>query len=114
RHSVPVVEEIFDGIAQSRARILQNWVAAHWVQLDDLASGLGADVLHVNAALLEAKRAQMADFSELFVIDPQGRVIASTCAAHIGQQDLDRRAVAEGVRKPFLHGPYADALTQRL
>lgn len=114
RNSVPVVEEIFEGIAQSRARILQNWAATHWEQLDDLASGLGADVLHVNATLLEAKRMQMADFSELFVIDPQGRVIASTCAAHVGQQDLDRRVVAEGLGKPFLHGPYSDALTQRL
>ncbi|MHB0763805.1 methyl-accepting chemotaxis protein [Stutzerimonas sp. NM35] len=114
RHSVPVVEDIFEGIAQSRARILQNWVAAHWEQLEDLASSLGADVLRVNAALLEAKRVQMADFSELFVIEPQGRVIASTCAAHIGQQDLDRRAVAEGLGKPFLHGPYSDVLTQRL
>lgn len=114
RHSVPVVEEIFEGIAQSRARILQNWVTAHWDQLSDLAISLGADAVRVDAALLEAKRAQMADVSELFLIDLQGQVIASTCGAHVGQQDLDRRAVAEGVSKPFLHGPYTDSLTQRL
>lgn len=114
RQSVPMVEEVFEGIAQSRARILQNWVATHWEQLDDLAAGLGADALHVDAGLLEARRAQMVDPSELFVIDPQGRVVASTHMAHVGLQDLDRRAVDEGLRKPFLHGPYPDALTQKL
>jgi len=113
RQSVPMVEEVFEGIAQSRARILQNWVATHWEQLDDLAAGLGADALHVDAGLLEARRAQMVDPSELFVIDPQGRVVASTHMAHVGLQDLDRRAVDEGLRKPFLHGPYPDALTQK-
>src|SRR5690606_30088893 len=114
RQSIPMVEEVFEGIAQSRARILQNWVATHWEQLDDLAAGLGADALHVDAGLLEARRAQMVDPSELFVIDPQGRVVASTHMAHVGLQDLDRRAVDEGLRKPFLHGPYPDALTQKL
>ena len=114
RRSVPVVEEVFEGIAQSRARIVQNWVATHWEQLGDLAASLGARALQVDAGLLEARRAQMPDLSELFVIDLQGRVVASTCAAHLGRQDLDRRAVAEGLRKPFLHGPYRDPLTQQL
>lgn len=114
RHSVATLEEVFEGIAESRARVLQSWVATLWEQLADMAAALGADALRADAALLEAKRAQMVDLSELFVIDQQGRVVASTCSAHIGQQDLDDRAVAEGLRQPFLHGPYPDALTLRL
>ncbi|RRV12945.1 methyl-accepting chemotaxis protein [Stutzerimonas xanthomarina] len=110
----PVVEQVFEGVAQSRVRILQNWVASHWDHLADLAANLGEAVGHVASDVLEGKRAQLPDISELFVIDPQGRVLASTCAAHVGQQDLDGRAVARGMNEPLLHGPYRDPLTQRL
>ncbi|WP_003292911.1 methyl-accepting chemotaxis protein [Stutzerimonas stutzeri] len=110
----PVVEQVFEGVAQSRVRILQGWVAAHWEHLADLADNLGEAFAHVDAEALEKKRTQLADLSELFVIDPQGRVLASTCAAHVGQQDLDGKAVAQGLARPFLHGPYRDPLTQRL
>lgn len=110
----PVVEQVFEGVAQSRVRILQNWVTSHWDHLADLAANLGEGFAHVGSDVLEKKRAQLPDLSELFVIDPQGRVLASTCAAHVGQQDLDSRAVARGLSEPFLHGPYRDPLTQRL
>ncbi len=110
----PVVEQVFEGVAQSRVRILQNWVASHWGHLADLAANLGEAVGHVAGDVLEGKRAQLPDISELFIIDSQGRVLASTCAAHVGQQDLDGRAVARGMSEPFLHGPYRDPLTQRL
>lgn len=110
----PAVEQVFEGVAQSRVRILQNWVSAHWEHLADLASNLGEGLAHADAELLEKKHAQLPDLSELFVIDPQGRVLASTCAAHVGQQDLDGRAVARGLSEPFLHGPYRDPLTLRL
>lgn len=110
----PVVEQVFEGVAQSRVRILQNWVAGHWGHLADLAANLGEAVGHVAGDVLEGRRAQLPDISELFVIDSQGRVLASTCAAHVGQQDLDGRAVARGMSEPFLHGPYRDPLTQRL
>ncbi len=110
----PVVEQVFEGVAQSRVRILQTWVASHWDHLADLAANLGEAVGHVGSDALEKKRAQLPDLSELFVIDPQGRVLASTFAAHVGQQDLDGRAVVRGLSEPFLHGPYRDPLTQRL
>lgn len=37
----PVVEQVFEGVAQSRVRILQNWVASHWGHLADLAAKSG-------------------------------------------------------------------------
>ncbi|WP_278444615.1 methyl-accepting chemotaxis protein [Stutzerimonas kunmingensis] len=110
----PAVEQVFEGVAQSRVRVLQNWVASHWDHLADLAANLGEAVGHVAGDVLEGKRAQLPDISELFIIDLQGRVLASTCAAHVGQQDLDGRAVARGMKEPLLHGPYRDPLTQRL
>ncbi|HAR06208.1 MAG TPA: methyl-accepting chemotaxis protein, partial [Pseudomonas sp.] len=73
----PAIEQVFEGVAQSRVRILQNWVSAHWDHLADLAASLGEGLAHVDVDLLEKKRAQLPDLSELFVIDPQGRVLAS-------------------------------------
>ncbi|AKN26571.1 methyl-accepting chemotaxis transducer [Stutzerimonas stutzeri] len=68
----PAIEQVFEGVAQSRVRILQNWVSAHWDHLADLAASLGEGLAHVDVDLLEKKRAQLPDLSELFVIDPQG------------------------------------------
>lgn len=114
RNVYSTVEQVFEGVAQSRVRILQDWAAAHWDHLSDLAGNLGEGFAHVDRDTLEQKRLQLADLSELFVIDAQGRVLASTHAPHVGQQDLDARAVAQGLCQPFLHGPYRDPLTERI
>lgn len=110
----PMLEQVFEGVSQSRVRILQGWVSGYWDHLAGLADSLGEGLAHVDAALLEKKRAQLPELAELFVVDPLGRVLASTHAPHVGQQDLDPRAVARGLVQPFLHGPYRDALTQQL
>lgn len=110
----PMLEQVFEEVSQSRVRILQGWARGHWEHLDELANSLGADLAHVDAALLERKRAQLPDLAELFVVDPQGRVLVSTYAPHVGQRDLNSEAVARGLIQPFLHGPYRDALTQQL
>ncbi len=114
RHLYPRIEQTFEGIAQTRVRLLQSWAAAHWAHLDELAQSLGAGFAQVDGQLLQSKRAQAPDFSELFVIDPQGRVLASTHAPHVGQQDLNPQALLRGLQQPFLHGPYRDPLSLRI
>ena len=114
RKSYPVIEQVFEGIAQTRARVLQNWVGTHWEHLAEMAETLGAGIVDIGLAGLQSKREQMKDVSELFVIDLQGKVLASTCEAHVGTQALEPRAVAQGLRQQFLHGPYRDPLTERL
>ena len=49
----PAIEQVFEGVAQSRVRILQNWVSAHWDHLADLAASLGEGLAHVDIDLLE-------------------------------------------------------------
>jgi methyl-accepting chemotaxis protein len=114
RKRYPVIEQVFEGVAQSRARVLQSWVSAQWDHIAEMADTLGAGFAEVGAGVLESKRAQMAELSELFVIDAHGKVLASTCQAHVGMQDLDPRAIAQGLQQQFLHGPYRDPLTERL
>lgn len=111
RSIYPLVEQTFEGIAQTRVRILQNWTTAHWEHLAELADSLGKDFAQVDPQVLRSKREQAADFSELFVIDRAGQVLASTWPAHCKQRDPHPQAVARGLTQPFLHGPYSDPLT---
>jgi methyl-accepting chemotaxis protein len=111
RQMYPVIEQTFEGIAHTRVKILQNWTNSNWEHLSELSSLVGRSFPNVDTALLQEKRKQAVDFSELFVVDREGRVLASTHAAHVGQRDLNPRALGEGLKKSFLHGPYVDPLT---
>lgn len=114
REVQPAIGQAFEGISQSRVRLLQGWAAAHWEHLAELAESLGGDALVADSGLLDDKRAQMPDFSELFVVDAAGRVSASSHAGHNGRSLADARALQQGLRAPFLHGPYSDPLTLAL
>ena len=108
------LEQTFEGIAQTRMKRLQQWSEAHWTRLGELAQGMGADWPTPDPLRLRDEQRQLADCSELFVVDAAGRVLASSSEARIGQTDTAPRALAEGLRKPFLHGPYRDPWTERL
>jgi methyl-accepting chemotaxis protein len=110
----PVIERTFEAIADTRVRLLQHWAQEYWDHLAELGSSLERDIQAIDPALLRNKLQQAADFSELFVVDLAGKVLASTWAGHLNNQDLDPRALAEGLKKPFLHGPYADPMTVRV
>lgn len=113
RKMYPLVEQTFEGIAQTRVQILQGWAEAHWQQLAHIAQAV-SDLSQFGSDSLAKQRAQLSDVSELFVIDTQGKVLASTHAAHIGGYDLNPQAVARGLKGIFLHGPYIDPLTKQL
>lgn len=104
------VEQIFEGIAETRVRLLQQWVAAHWEHLADTVASFGEEAIRADGASLESKRAQLPDIAELFVVDTNGCVMASTRTAQVGTR-VDARALAAGLRAPFLHGPYLDPAT---
>lgn len=104
------VEQAFEGIAQTRVNLLQNWTASQWKHLAELAEGIGLD-LEAGPQLLRAKLEQMPDISELFLVNDKGQVIASTWAARNGARDLPPQALSRGLREPFLHGPYSDPQT---
>ncbi len=108
------IEQGFESIAATRVRLLQSWATSHWAHLSELANALGEGGGLDDDRLLQGKLGQAQDFSELFVIDCEGRVLASTYAAHVGQRDISLQALVQGVQKPFLHGPYVDPLTLRI
>ncbi|MCE5181872.1 MAG: methyl-accepting chemotaxis protein [Betaproteobacteria bacterium] len=114
RATYPLVEQTFEGIANTRRKILIHWTEGHWQFLQRLANELAVDFSALNAGLLAEKKKQSPDFSELYVVDKSGKIIASTYSPRIGRADISQKAVAEGLRKPFLLGPYADSATEAI
>jgi len=111
RSTCAEVEKVFEGIAQTRVRLLQSWTRSHWAWLAELADRLAHDFTWLDNRLLQDKLGQARDFSELFVVSPDGVVLASSWPEHCNAGDLDPYALEAGLRQPFLHGPYADPLT---
>ena len=106
RHRLEGLEQSFTGIAETRVNILQQWTQEQWQHLDALADQLAENMPQVDETILRFRH-QLADaFSELFIIDASGVVLASTASNRQGRQDLPAAAVARGVQQRFLHGPY--------
>lgn len=114
RDRYAVLEKAFEGFAATRVKILQSWADHTWSLLDALASELESDFPAVPRAHLETRRVTLRDASELFLIDTNGRVLVSTHAAREGTSEVDRKALNEGLRDRFLHGPYVDPVTEKL
>ncbi len=110
RGSAAEQEKIFEGIAQTRVRLLHTWANSQWSWLAELAEGLASDFTWLDSQLLQDKLAQAGDLSELFVVSPQGMLLASSWP-HGERRELDPDALAAGLQRPFLHGPYIDPLT---
>ncbi|MDQ0126546.1 methyl-accepting chemotaxis protein [Pseudomonas lini] len=111
RSVYPVIEQTFEAIAETRLQLLHNWTREQWEHLAELADNLGRDFAHLDSAPLIDMLRQAEDFSELFVVDVAGNVIVSTWNRRGKTRHEHTRALAEGLKAPFLHGPYRDPLT---
>jgi methyl-accepting chemotaxis protein len=109
RSAYPVIEQTFEAIAETRVKLLTAWTVEHWEHLTELALGLG-DLSNIDAQPLMDKLRQAEAFSELFVLDGNGRLLASTWTEQ-RPRTVNAAALAQGMRAPFLHGPYSDPLT---
>ncbi|HXU92470.1 MAG TPA: methyl-accepting chemotaxis protein [Gallionella sp.] len=107
----PVLEQTFEGIAANRVNILQGWAAQQWDHLESLGEDIARHLDDCGAVQGNLEKARFQDFSELFVIDRSGRVLASSYPARIGKTDLDKRVIELGLQQRFLHGPYIDQNT---
>lgn len=114
RHRLGGLEQSFTGMAETRVNILMQWTQEQWQHLDALAGQVVDTAPQVNQEALVLRHQLAEAFSELFVIDALGKVVASTAPHRVGQQDLSPSAVAQGTQQRFLHGPYLDSVTQSL
>ncbi|MBJ7538667.1 methyl-accepting chemotaxis protein [Marinomonas transparens] len=105
------VEKTFEGIANTRVKLLNSWINNQWSQLEVLLERVKGNFPNIELSALEERLGIVIDVSEYFVIDAQGKVINSTFKKRIGTTDLPMKAVKSGLEKPFLHGPYIDPNT---
>jgi len=111
RDTYPFVEKTFEGIANTRRNHLINWTNGNWAFLDALARQIAGNVDANLDDLLGEWLQHDAGFSELFVATTDGKISSTTYPAHKGKADLPANALAQGIKAPFLHGPYLDPLT---
>ena len=111
RASYPQIEQTFEAIAQTRVQLLHDWASEQWEHLAELAEQLAPEFGQPDSMLLRDKLVQADDFSELFVVDAAGNVIASTWPQRGTPRIEHAAALAQGLKAPFLHGPYSDPLT---
>ena len=107
------LEVAFEGIAQTRVKILQDWAHQQWAHLEGFAQSLGDPHL-ITPGWLAARQKICHDASELFLLTPDGRVLASTHPRHTGQSTINPRAIAQARSARLLHGPCIDPLTQAI
>ncbi|NBD24678.1 methyl-accepting chemotaxis protein [Paenibacillus sp. T1] len=121
------VKEVFEGIAETRKELLTSWTQDYWRHLDWLgtqiasAADLSEDRSSPTGAtdkMLASAYAKGSDWTELFVLDEECRVIASTFKPHVGTAYGNESALAPGLKhaggaaaRRCLFGPFVDART---
>ena len=108
----PIIEQTFEGIAATRVQLLKLWTNNHWDHLGAVASMLThshEDLIQIG---LHSKCEEIADFSELFIIDEMGQVLSSSYKSRIGRKHEQLNAISQAAKlEHFLHGPYVDKET---
>ncbi|AWB67256.1 methyl-accepting chemotaxis protein [Saccharobesus litoralis] len=108
RSMYPAVEQTFEGIAATRVKLLQNWTDNQWQHLISAVNNINLQDLNACTGLLQEKLKTAADFSELFILDPQGKVLTSTYTKRINRRHHEQKAIDQALNGQFLHGPYID------
>jgi methyl-accepting chemotaxis protein len=108
RSSYGEVEQIFEGISATRIKLLQQWTNSYWEHLSSLSHILINNDFENSDAYLKNKLKDSPDFSEIFILNPQGLKTHSTYSKFIGQQSPHAKAREQAKNERFLHGPYVD------
>ena len=105
------VEQTFEGIAATRVKLLQNWTNNQWQHLVSTANMIDIDDLAACKKIFQDGLKSAQDFSELFVIDPRGKILISTHDQRVNRRHSEHNAIKQALQGQFLHGPYTDTDT---
>jgi len=113
--------QIFEGIARGRKRALENWFNDKWTELELVRDNINAYLdenevdLGIIKNIMEDKKVQFKDFSEIFFINSSGKVSVSTYKMNIGKSLKDFPSYIRGMEgKPLMYGPYIDEDTLKI
>jgi methyl-accepting chemotaxis protein len=108
------LESTFENFAQARVKILTQWSEHLWQQLQGSAVRLGSLSEQERGAELALQLSELNSATELFILTPDNKVLASSAAGRVGQTGPNAQALARGLTQPFLYGPYCDADTLKI
>ncbi|MGP7818222.1 methyl-accepting chemotaxis protein [Niallia sp. 01092] len=113
------VEEIFEGIAKTRLAVLTEWANEQWDYLAKTSMEMDRISQENFSLYLNNKLKKSKDFTELFLLNTDKQVEASTYFQHKGvsytnhQDNYYRKAIDNVIEssEPLLYGPFTDSLT---
>ncbi|MGL4205694.1 MAG: methyl-accepting chemotaxis protein [Aeromonadaceae bacterium] len=108
---VEAMEQAFESFAATRKLLLVQWAEQQWRLLASLAE-IVPEV--PTQAWLQHYCHKLRDASELFVIDDEGALVASSASSFRRREPVPAPVLAGIQRGPLLHGPYHDPLTLEL
>ncbi len=114
RHRKKEIEQTFENTAQTRVNLLQDWVSNQWSFLANAALYLFSKPENEHSATLQLLLERGEDFSELFIVNSEGKTEYSSFPQHDGKNLVCQKALEKGQKGIFLHGPYIDKNTADL
>ncbi len=108
------LKQTFENIAQTRVKILTTWAENQWAFLQDASFYLASKNSAEYSQSLQQLTKRAKDFSEMFIVDTLGSVVASSANQRQGKKVASIQALEQGLKQPFLHGPYIDPVTLTL
>jgi len=110
---IPRIEKTFSGMVRTRIKIMTQWADQHWLQLTHIAKEFEQQYPNYSTDYLLHFRNLNKEASEIFIVNPEQVIIASTASFRIGKQDTNNISVAD-LKAPLLYGPYCDEYTVTL
>ncbi|MEE1133066.1 MAG: HAMP domain-containing methyl-accepting chemotaxis protein [Caryophanon sp.] len=119
RGSIGEHEEVFESIAKNRVNVLTEWADDRWASLRSRTEELQYIEPAAYNDYLESSKNRSTYFTELFLLDRQGVVFASSYERHIGtayRGGVYRQTLEEvwKTQKPLLYGPFIDSWTEEI
>lgn len=116
------VEDVFESIAKTRVDLLHVWTMDRWASLDSRAAEVIRYDPHTMNSFLTRSKERSTYFTELFLLNEQSQVIASSFSQHIGKSysggstPVYEKAIQSvwQTGKPLLYGPFIDPLTVQI
>ncbi|MFJ7737860.1 methyl-accepting chemotaxis protein [Lysinibacillus sp. NPDC097287] len=115
-------QETFEGIAKTRVDLLESWTRDRWLSLENRVQVIVQTEQHeLNAFLTESKE-KSSYFTELFLVNNEVEVVASSFSQHIGKfysvtnDPMYNKAIKQVIqtKAPLLYGPFIDPLTEKI
>ena len=114
RKSYKDIEMTFEGVANTRVRLLKQFTNNVWERLEQTSQTLTTIDKKYIESTLKAIHQSLPDASEISLIDASAIIQYSTVSIRVGATHHQLRALERAKTKPFLHGPYRDQVTLEL